>query len=160
MYKCTFNQTNSHHHSRTPVKVLMNWMGKLDYRGTEKEPRIHAFPEKHLEPGTIRGIIFPHQTPFLAICLWNNSFIRASNINKQWEAQNHRDRSLISFRTKGPVSEPAGDVDSTTQTRESTSTGKGLKQRDAFHSGKSPKWGEKVNNETLWSRFPSCAHLQ
>jgi len=37
-------------------------MGKLDYRGTEKELQIHAFPEKHLEPGTTRGITFPNQT--------------------------------------------------------------------------------------------------
>jgi len=40
----------------------MNRMGKLDYRGTQKELQIHAFPEKHLEPGTTRGITFPHQT--------------------------------------------------------------------------------------------------
>lgn len=33
-------------------------MGKLDYRGTETEPQIHAFPEKRSEPGTIRGIDF------------------------------------------------------------------------------------------------------
>ncbi len=40
-------------------------------------------------------------TPFLAICLWNNSFIRGSNINKQREAQNQRPEPCF-FHNKRP----------------------------------------------------------
>lgn len=143
MYKCMLKQTNSHHHTRTPSDI---WAPSYELKGKTGLQGHWNWAwlfQRNIQNN--QGNRFPHQThPSLPSAY--NSFMQVANINKQQEVQN-RQQKAQSANLQGTWTEPP-------KTRENSSTG----TKSCFPLGmKADKVvKKKVNEETLWSRRPSC----
>lgn len=121
-----------------------------DCTDIEKQPRTHAFPDKHWELQQ-SGESFFHIKHTLPCHLLINQQLYRSIQHKQAVGSSESYRPA-SFLRKEPSLRACRGRGTHHPVTESSTSAKRQKQRAAFRWEKV----EKVNKETLWNRFPSC----